>query len=189
MICIYCDRSFLLKATLIIIFINFVFMGCNTETKEPSEQKISPEEFHLPDQLATNIVVDFIDTSFLKARLWAKTAKVYYTRAETELLDSIRVEFYSKSTGRRASVLTADSAKIDDRTKDMYAFGRVIVVSDSPKTILRTTLLEWKNRAQKIYSNEYVEIIRPDEEIRGYGFESDVNLTNYRIFKVSGIKK
>ncbi len=189
MICIYCRKKFFVKFILAIVFVSFVFIGCGAETKEQSGQKISPEELQLPDQLATNIVVDFVDTSFLKARLWAKTGKVFYSRGETELVDSIRVEFYSKSTGRRASVLTADSAKINDRTKDMYAFGRVLVVSDSPKTILRTSLLEWKNRTQKIYSNEYVEIIRPDEEIRGYGFESDVNLTNYRIYKVSGVKK
>jgi LPS export ABC transporter protein LptC len=183
------EINFFMKFIYIIMFASCVFVGCGVDTKEQSRQKISPEELQLPDQLATNIVVDFIDTSFLKARLWAKTGKVFYSRGETELVDSIRVEFYSKSTGRRASILTADSAKINDRTKDMYAFGRVIVVSDSPKTILRTSLLEWKNRAQKIYSNEYVEIIRPDEEIRGYGFESDVNLTNYRIYKVSGVKK
>lgn len=182
-------RSFLIKFTLIVVFAGFASVGCGMDTKEPSRQKASSEELQLPDQLATNIVVDFIDTSFLKARLWAKIGKVFYSRGETELVDSIRVEFYSKSTGRRASVLTADSAKINDKTKDMYAFGRVIVVSDSPKTVLRTSLLEWKNRTQKIYSNEYVEIIRPDEEIRGYGFESDVNLTNYRIYKVSGVKK
>lgn len=184
-----CKRSFFIRSILIVVFVNFAFVGCGLETKEPSRQKVSSEELQLPDQLATNIVVDFIDTSFLKARLWAKIGKVFYSRGETELVDSIRVEFYSKNTGRRVSILTADSAKINDKTKDMYAFGRVLVVSDSPKTILRTSFLEWKNRTQRIYSNEYIEIIRPDEEIRGYGFESDVNLTNYRIYKVSGVKK
>lgn len=189
MICIYYKKKFFVNFILTIAFVSSVFIGCGVETNDLNRQKVSPEEFQLPDQLATNIVVDFIDTSFLKARLWAKTGKVFFGRGETELVDGIRVEFYSKSTGRRASILTADSAKINDRTKDMYAFGRVLVVSDSPKTILRTSLLEWKNRTQKIYSNEYVEIVRPDEEIRGYGFESDVNLTNYKIYKVSGVKK
>lgn len=171
------------------MFVNLLFASCGSETEKRNEQKISSEELQLPDQLATNIVVDFVDTSFLKARLWAKVGKVFYNRGETDLVDSVRVEFYSKTTGRRASVLTADSAKINDRTKDMYAFGRVLVVSDSPKTILRTSFLEWKNRTQKIYSNEYVEIIRPDEEIQGYGFESDINLSNYRIYRVSGVKR
>jgi hypothetical protein len=71
----------------------------------------------------------------------------------------------------------------------MYAFGKVLVVADSPKTIVRTTFLEWRNKTQRLYSNEFIEIITPDEEIRGYGFESDVNLANYKIFKVSGVKK
>lgn len=159
----------------------------NEEIKHgiPLQQHIS----EIPDQTAKNIQVDFIDTSFLKARLWAKIAQIYHSRKETILKESVRVEFYSKTTKNIMSILTADSAKIDDMTKDMFAFGRVVVVSYSPKTLLKTTQLQWKNQAQKLYSSEFIEIIRPEEEIRGYGFESEINLSNYKIFNVSGIKK
>lgn len=159
----------------------------NEETKHGSQ--IQKHLLEMPDQTAKNIQVDFIDTFFLKARLWAKTAQVYYSRKETILKESVRVEFYSKTSKNVISILTADSAKIDDATKDMFAFGRVVVVSDSPKTLLKTTQLQWKNQAQKLYSSEFIEIIRPEEEIRGYGFESDINLSNYKIFNVSGVKK
>lgn len=174
---------------IIVFFFIFSILSC---TKNEEAKKIVPAQEYLlemPDQVAKNIQVDFIDTSFLKARLWAKVAKVFYSRKETLLRDSIRVEFFSKSTGKRISILTADSARIDDATKDMYAFGRVIVVSDTPKTILKTTHLQWKNKEQKIYSSEFIEVIRPEEEIRGYGFESDLSLTHYKIFNVSGVKK
>jgi LPS export ABC transporter protein LptC len=171
----------------LIIAINFTFCTKSPESQPAEEIKYKLEQ--PPDQTAMNISVDFLDSSKLKARLWAKVAKVYFARSETLLFDSIRVEFFSSRTGRRQSTLTCDSAKINDRTKDMYAFGKVLVVADSPKTIVRTTFLEWRNKTQRLYSNEFIEIITPDEEIRGYGFESDVNLTNYKIFKVSGVKK
>jgi hypothetical protein len=47
----------------------------------------------------------------------------------------------------------------------------------------------WDNGSQKLYSTEFVTITSPNEKIQGYGFESDQNLTNYKIFKVSGVKK
>lgn len=172
----------------ILLFIFFI-LACSKEqqTKIPEELKLKLEQ--IPDQTATEITVEFIDSSKIKAKLWAKLAKVYFSRNETELSDSIRVEFYSTNTGTRQSVLTCDSAKINDITKDMYAYGKVIVVADSPRKILRTTFLEWRNKPQKLYSNEYIEIVTPEEEISGYGFESDVNLSNYKIFKVRGVKK
>ncbi len=173
---------------IILLFIFFA-LACSREEqiKIPEELKMKLEQ--IPDQTANDITVEFIDSSKIKAKLWAKVAKVFFSLNATELSDSIRVEFYSANTGKRQSVLICDSAKINDITKDMYAYGKVVVVADSPRTILKTTFLEWKNKPQKLYSNEYIEIITPDEEIRGYGFESDVNLSNYKIFKVSGVKK
>ncbi|MCX7880383.1 MAG: LPS export ABC transporter periplasmic protein LptC [Ignavibacteria bacterium] len=166
-----------------------LLINCSAEEKDFQSSKLLEKIETIPDQVANNIVVDFIDTSFVRARLWAKTAKVFHQRGETMLYDSIRLEFYSKPTGSRQSILTADSARIDDKTKNMYAFGRIVVVADSPKKILRTSFLEWRNKTQRLYSNEYIEIISPDEEIRGYGFESDLNLSNYKIFNVSGVKR
>lgn len=167
----------------------FIGTSCVNEREEKYTQEVKIKLEQVPNQLAKDIAVEFMDSSFVRARLWAKVGKVYHERGETWLFDSIKVEFYSKHSGKRQSLLTADSAKIDDRTKDMYAFGKVVVVADSPKTILRTTFLEWRNKVQRLYSNEYIEIVTPEEEIRGYGFESDLNLHNYKIYRVSGVKK
>ena len=45
--------------------------------------------------------------------------------------------------------------------------------------------MEWKKR--KLFSNQYVKINSPVEIIEGYGFESNQDLSNYKIFKVSGV--
>ncbi len=68
----------------------------------------------------------------------------------------------------------------------MFAGGNVVVISDSSKVELKTPFLEWKNAEKKLYSTERVEISSPKEKIFGYGFESDLKLSNYKIFKVSG---
>lgn len=183
-------KSFERKIFIIfMLIINFFLSQCGKVTEEKYTSEINMKLEENPDQFAKDVHVEFYDSTYLRAKLWARTGKVYQQRGETWLYDSIVVEFFSKTTQQRQSTLTADSAKINDRTKDMYAYGKVIVVADSPRIVLRTSFLEWRNKFQRLYSNEYVEISSPEEEVRGFGFESDLNLVNYRIFKVSGVRK
>lgn len=160
-------------------------------------EKIKPEELNkdtlaaevLPDQISRNFEAQFYDSSFTKAILYAKTAKIYSERQETLLEGGLKVEFADEKTGEIGSVLTADSGRIDDKTKDMFAFGDVVVVSKKRRTRLDTDLLMWNNSEKKLYSTEFVRIDSPEEIIEGYGFESDLQLENYVIKRVSGEKK
>ena len=174
---------------LIIICISVLFfIACDEEIKLSVQDKIDKSET-MPDQISWDIEVNFIDSSFTKAILTARKALIYEKKKETFLDSGMRVVFFSSKTRKRASVLTADSAKIDDNTKDMLAMGNVLVISDSTHTKLETNLLMWKNKDEKLYSTEFVRITTPYEKLKGWGFESDLNLTNYKIFKVSGETK
>jgi len=141
------------------------------------------------DQTGWNIEIRFIDTSFTKAVLHANRTRIFQDQMETVLDGGLLVDFYSKTSKGRVSRLTADSAVVDDRTKNMIAFGNVFIIADSSKTNLKTSVLHWNNSTEKIYTSEFVRIESPNEILQGRGFESDLNLTNYRIFKVSGEQK
>jgi LPS export ABC transporter protein LptC len=84
--------------------------------------------------------------------------------------------------------LTSKKAKIDDRTKNMLASDSVVVISLESARKLETEILEWNELEQRIYSTEFVKITTENEIIKGYGFESDPNLTDYKLHKVSGIQ-
>lgn len=145
---------------------------------------------HYPaDQTGWDVEIRFIDTSFTKAKLRAKRTRIFQDRMETILDGGLLVDFYSKSSKGRVSRLTADSAVVDDRTKNMVAYGNVFIIADSSLTTLKTSVLHWNNSTEKIYTTEFVRIESPNEILQGFGFESDLNLTNYRIFKVSGEQK
>lgn len=175
---------------IIIVLFSLISISC-TETEKPvlenkKNEKITEIE---PDQISYNVSVSFVDSSFTKAILHAGRARVYFSRYETLLDSGVKVEFYSRQSNMRISILTAENARIDDNTRNMLARGNVIVISDSTGSKLETNLLEWNNTTQKIYSTEFVRITSPSEIIEGWGFESDPNLNNYRISKVSGIKR
>ncbi len=151
---------------------------------EKSAEIVNPEI--QPDQISSNVEVFFVDSTFTKAILNADTAKIYNDRKETYLIGSVKVRFFDDKHKGEVSVLTSDSAKIDDRTKDMLARGNVLVVSETRQTTIETSVLNWDNKNRKLYSTEYVKIVSPKETLEGYGFESDQTLSNYKIFKVKG---
>lgn len=158
----------------------------NNETKMQNIQSTTQEK--LPDQICYNLDIAFIDSSNTKATVKAKRAKVFADSNKTFLDSGVFVQFFNEF-GKKTGNLTAKNVEINDLTKDMFATGNVVVISDSSKTKLQTNELEWKNNTKKIYSNVYVKITSPNEIIEGFGLESDEKLNNYKIFKVTGIKQ
>lgn len=161
-----------------------IFIACEEDKPPRIADKTGADN---PTFITRNPVVYFRDSARTKAILSALRARVYELQQETKLDSSVQVQFYSLS-GNRISILTADSAVVDDKTRDMTAQGRVVVIADSTQTTVKTSLMKWSNARQKLHSTEFVEIISPREIIRGIGFESDQNLKNYVIYKTTGIQ-
>ncbi len=184
-------RLVLINKILITIIVTLAFLLISCEEKAPRatapREEISTEL--QPDQISWNVKIEFVDSNYTKAILYAKKASVYQERMETFLDSGLVVDFFSQTSGQRLSNLVADKARIDDRTKNMIAEGNVVVISESTNRKLETPLLSWDNATQKFYSSEFVKITTSDEVIQGYGFESDANLNNYKILKVSGVKQ
>lgn len=61
-----------------------------------------------------------------------------------------------------------------------------VVATNNMGDTLRTEHLIWDEGTGRIYNNEFVKVIRPDQEITGIGFEADQNLANWRIRKPRG---
>lgn len=173
--------------TLIVLLLSFI--SCNKRSEFVAKKIDSLSGVEQPNQIANNIEVIFADSNYTKAILRAKRARIFNKINTTFLDSSVNVDFLSKYSKKRMSYLTSDSARIDDITKDMIAMGQVLVISDSSGMKLETEILEWSNSRQKIYSNEFVKITTKNEYITGYGFESNPDLSNYKIFKVSGIQR
>jgi LPS export ABC transporter protein LptC len=135
---------------------------------------------------STNPTIQFMDSSYLRANIRAAWAKMYDKRGETLLGGGINVEFYAKPSRVLASILTADSARIDDKSKDMTASGNVVVTAQGSLTTVKTSVMQWDSSRQVLHSSAFVDIRSPYELLQGYGFESDANLQHYTIYKVTG---
>lgn len=142
---------------------------------------------NLPSQESWDSEVIFSDSGITKAILYAGHMRVLEKEQETLLDKNIKVVFYNPDF-KITSVITAKRGKVNDITKDLYAIDSVVAVGDSG-SVVTTEELIFRNRDKKLVSDKFVTIVSPTETIKGYGFESDQNLMNYVVYKITYISK
>jgi len=101
------------------------------------------------------------------------------------LIGNVVSNFFDED-GEHISTLHSDSAIVENISNNLRAFGNVTVVSDSGYT-LKSNQIMWNNQYKLITSED--SILLTDEtgnNIRGVGFQSDMDLTNYKIYKFIG---
>lgn len=102
------------------------------------------------------------------------------------LLGNVAVDFYN-GEGRHVSRLYADSADVDFLTNNLSAYGNVRVFSDSGHVLLTKTLT-WRNEYDMISTRDSIMFASPQlDTLYGVGFESDVDLTHWKIYRPTGV--
>lgn len=179
------DNSRLIVRYIVLFYCSCAFFALNSCERESSAGLIKLEKTDSANHYSLRPVIQFVDSSALRAQISAGWAKVYDKIRRKYLGGGLNVEFFNKY-GIPASNLTADSAVIEDDTKNMTALGTVVVTSAWTKTTVKTTELKWDDAKKKLHSDKFVDIASPTELLQGYGFESDANLEHYTIYKVTG---
>lgn len=174
------NSSFLIILN-IIFFLLIIFSACETKMAPPKTDLKSGE---IPDQESWKSSVVFSDSGSVKAILNAGHISVFNSKSYTLIDSGAVVDFYKN--GEKVSTLTGKRGKVLDVTKDIEIYDSVIVVNKEG-SILKTSKLYWNNKLQKVSTDVFVKITTPKEDIEGIGFESDQNLKNYTIYKVTGV--
>ena len=84
--------------------------------------------------------------------------------------------------------LEASAEEILDEEEDfLIAIGNVVVVSDSGVTLFTDTLA-WDNVKENVFTDDPVKFITDSQDtLYGIGFESDVELNNWKILNPTGV--
>ncbi|MCX7930729.1 MAG: LPS export ABC transporter periplasmic protein LptC [Chlorobi bacterium] len=172
-----------MRSSWLALFLLVVLCACDEELQP--QRDLLPYDL-LPSNTLYGTEIIFLDSIQTKALVRAGKVQWYPSQQLTLLDSGVYVEFFTR-TGERAARLWCDSAKVENATNDMWAYGRVHVVSDSTLAQLQTRSLRWDSARRRLATNDYVRIERPGEIVEGgYGFESDENLRHYTIFRVTG---
>ena len=82
--------------------------------------------------------------------------------------------------------IKADTAYYHERKK-LWELRRNVQILSQRGDKFQTDLLFWDERKKKVYSDKFIQIEQEDKLLKGYGFESNQELTEYEIKNTTGI--
>ena len=143
-------------------------------------------KMELGKELATEVEILYSDSAIIQARILAPEMVIDLDRSKEnqEFTKGIKVDFFD-GFQHVSSTLTGDYAIRYTRDAKVVVQDNVVWESKAGDK-LETGELIWDEKSEKIYTNKFVVITRPDEIIQGYGFEADQDFSNARINAVTG---
>ncbi|HPR32375.1 MAG TPA: LPS export ABC transporter periplasmic protein LptC, partial [Prolixibacteraceae bacterium] len=139
-----------------------------------------------PELIADTLEVLYSDSAVIRFRLTCPELKIYDDEDVPfkEFPKGFKMEQYDRDK-RITSSIAASYGKYFEEKELWEAKQNVVAVTENNDT-LKTELLYWDEKKEKIYSDQFVKFIRKEQIITGIGFESDLQMKNWKILKVQG---
>ena len=176
-------KYFKVSIAILLSGIAVLFCSCANKIEKIKEFSVGEE---LAGLEAENFEMIFSDSTVIRFKLITPKL-IRFDKAEepfTEFPDGVKIEKYDGQMQKIASI-TSNYAQFFEKDDKWEAKNNVIAVNPQGDT-LKTEHLIWEEKKGKIYSEQFVKIIRKDQVITGIGFESDQNLSNWKIKKAQG---
>ncbi len=168
------------------VVMSLLFMvSCGDDTKDVVEVSFDPEtSYTLKTTSLTTLISDSGITRYrLKAAevlMFDKAKEPYWYFPKGLYLEKFDTLFHVEAS------VKADTAYNYEKKGLWKLVGNVKVESLEGKKF-ETSLLFWDREKEKIYSDQYIRIEEIDKIITGVGFESNQNMTKYKIFNSQGV--
>lgn len=159
--------------------------SCNGDNKEVVVVAFDPETTYT--LRTTDYTTQFSDSGITRYRAYAK-----------EFLKSIRQKsrshIFLKVFMWKNSILYLILKRVLKRIrlinyekKGLWKLIGNVRVENLEGKKFETSLLFWDQKEEKVYSDKYIRIQEDDKIITGIGFESNQNMTQYKIFNSQGV--
>jgi LPS export ABC transporter protein LptC len=149
------------------------FAACERTEQTPSEAGTE----QLPDQQIYNYRLIESEGGVKRWLLESDRMEKYLDREDVELF-SVSMEFYRE--GEYHSTLTSDRGRANLSTKNLFAWGNVVVVTHDGRR-LETEELHYDNRGGLIHNDVYNRFTWGDDVMTGYKLEATPDLDNIEI--------
>lgn len=179
-------QSITTTASVVVMLLLFLvtLFSCYQEVKEVVEVSSDPEKSYTMKATQVNTLIS--DSGITRYRVKAKEWLVFGNAKEPHSYfpEGIYVEKFDTTFHTEASI-KADTAYYFDKKGLWRLIGNVEVESLQGERF-NTSELFWDQKAEKVYSDKYIRIQQKEQIITGVGFESNQNMTRYRIFNSQG---
>lgn len=170
---------------MIVVMLLLCNTSCNKEKKEVVDVSFDPETTYTlrTTEVSTLISDSGITRYRLNAKEWlvfgkAKDPYWYFPKG-------IYVEKFDTLFQSEASI-QADTAYNYEK-KSLWKLVGNVKIESLEGTRFETSLLYWDQKEEKIYSDKYIRIEEEDKVITGIGFESNQDMSQYKIFDSQGV--
>ena len=169
----------------VVVMLLLFTASCNGDNKEVVVVAFDPETTYT--LRTTDYTTQFSDSGITRYRAIAKEFLKFDKAKEpfSYFPEGIYVEKFDTLFNIEAS-LKADTAYNYEKKGLWKLIGNVRVENLEGKKF-ETSLLFWDQKEEKVYSDKYIRIQEEDKIITGVGFESNQNMTQYKIFNSQGI--
>mgnify|MGYP001311402558 CR=1 FL=1 len=157
----------------------FILISCSRSYQTDT----SVEDIH--DQLSTDVEITLTEQGNIKALIKSRLLERNNENLELKLTDNVNVDLYDDNY-EHTSLITSNYAFVSETENRMDAFGDVVVAADNGQKLLTDSLL-WDNKADKISTDATLTFISGNfDTLYGTGFESNIDLTDWKITKPRG---
>lgn len=171
-----------MKLIYFLLTITLVILGCEvTEVKRSGESRVDR-----PDAESWDATITLTNEGAKRGVIRSGHLEKYNERHYILLDQNVDADFFNENEVYTTN-LTSEIAEVDEEKDFLVAIGNVKVVSDSGVTLFTDTLF-WDNMSEKVFTDDSVIFITENQDtLYGIGFESDVELNNWKILKPTGI--
>lgn len=169
----------------VVMFLLCINLSCSEEKKEWVAVPSDPEKSYTMKATEVNTLIS--DSGITRYRLTAQTWLVFGRAKEPYWYfpEGIYVEKFDTLFHTEASI-KADTAYYFDKKGLWQLIGHVEVESLEGEQF-STSELFWDQKEEKVYSDKYIRIQQEEQIVTGIGFESNQNMTKYKIFNSQGV--
>lgn len=170
---------------MVVVMLLLFTVSCSGDRKEVVEVAFDPETTYT--LRTTDYTTQFSDSGITRLRAIAKVHLKFDKAKEpySYFPEGLYVEKFDTLFRTEAS-LKADTAYNYEK-KGLWKFVGNVKVESLDGKEFETSLLFYDEKEEKIYSDKYIRIEEEDKIITGIGFESNQDMTQYKIFNSQGV--
>lgn len=140
----------------------------------------------VPGVFTDSVTMLISDSGVIRYRVISEVWKFYDKAAEPYWYYPKKVYFEKFNDSLKTeSMVSSDTAKYYLRRK-LWELRKNVKIINLKGDQFETSLLYWDELSRRIYSDSFIRIEQGDQVMMGYGFESNDQLTVYRIKKPTG---
>ncbi|MCX6308481.1 MAG: LPS export ABC transporter periplasmic protein LptC [Bacteroidia bacterium] len=159
-------------------------VACNSD--QPQYVSKFKNRATVPGMFTDSVTMLISDSGVIRYRVISEVWKIYDKAAEPYWYYPKKVYFEKFNDSLKTeSMVSSDTAKYYTRLKKWELRKNVKLINLNGDQF-ETSLLYWDQMSRRIYSDSFIRIEQNGQTMMGYGFESNEQLTVYRIKKPTG---